>query len=74
MVQYTIKLIKPIIKGEATVVEVKKEAEIAYTNDIQKKLKNTVWAQGGCRSWYMSEDGWNSTLLPYVDPTSHHVQ
>lgn len=64
MVQYAIKLFKPIINGEATTVEVKKEAEIEYTQDIQEKLKGSVWSKGGCHSWYVREDGWNSTVLP----------
>lgn len=65
MVQYSLKMMKPILQGDATLVEVKKEAEIAYTKDIQEKLKCTVWHTGGCHSWYFREDGWNSTVLPY---------
>lgn len=64
MVNYTLKLVKPILKGDAHSVEVKKEAEIAWTADIQKSLKSTVWHTGGCQSWYKGEDGWNSTTYP----------
>ncbi|KAF2433927.1 FAD/NAD(P)-binding domain-containing protein [Tothia fuscella] len=65
MVKYALNFIKPILNGDATTVEVKKEAEIAYTTDIQKQLKNTVWMNGGCASWYYDKSGWNSTVLPY---------
>jgi cation diffusion facilitator CzcD-associated flavoprotein CzcO len=66
MVQYILKFIKPILRGDAKTVEVKHEAEVAYTQDIQKQLKNTVWMKGGCASWYYDKTGWNSTVLPYV--------
>jgi len=65
MIQYVLKFIKPVLKGDVSTVEVKKEAEIAYTADIQVKLKKTVWMSGGCGSWYYDKSGWNSTLLPY---------
>ncbi|KAF4632931.1 hypothetical protein G7Y89_g5190 [Cudoniella acicularis] len=57
--------IKPIIEGDATTVEVKKEAELKYTKDLQSALKKTVWNDPGCRSWYKTSDGWNSNTYPY---------
>lgn len=66
MVQYSLKFIKPILKGDVAVVDVKHEAEVAYTREIQTSLKNTVWMSGGCSSWYYTNDGWNSTGYPYV--------
>lgn len=63
-VEYALKFIKPILKGEVETVEVKKSAEVAYTTDLQKALQNTVWQQGGCFSWYKGADGWNSTVYP----------
>jgi cation diffusion facilitator CzcD-associated flavoprotein CzcO len=66
MVQYALNFIKPVLKGDARTVDVKKSAEVAYTEDIQAQLKKTVWMKGGCSSWYYDESGWNSTVLPYV--------
>lgn len=63
MVNYSLKFIKLILNGEATAVDVKHEAETAYTADLQKALKKTVWQSGGCTSWYI-HDGWNSTVYP----------
>ncbi|KAL5344337.1 hypothetical protein ACLOAV_010595 [Pseudogymnoascus australis] len=65
MVNYTMKLIEPILKGDALSVEVKKEAELAWTADIQKSLKKRIWNIGGCRNWYKGDDDWNSTTYPY---------
>jgi hypothetical protein len=65
MVNYATNFIKPILKGDIRTVEVKKEAEVAWTNDIQQQLKKTVFHTGGCNNWYVDKNGWNSTVLPY---------
>lgn len=65
MVNYSLKFIKLVLNGDARTVEVKKEAEIAYTTEMQEALKNTVW-RSGCSSWYYTKDGWNSTVYPYT--------
>ncbi|KAF2120597.1 monooxygenase [Lophiotrema nucula] len=66
MVNYSLKFIKLILNGEISTVDVKHEAEVAYTADLQKKLKDMIWMKGGCSSWYYTNDGWNSTLYPYT--------
>jgi hypothetical protein len=65
MVNYSLKFIKLLLDGEASTVDVKKEAEIAYTTEMQEALKDTVW-RSGCSSWYYTKDGWNSTVYPYT--------
>lgn len=66
MVNYSLKFIKLLLNGEASTVDVKHDAEVAYTNEIQRSLKDTVFMSGGCTSWYFTSDGWNSTVYPYV--------
>ncbi|KAI9767224.1 MAG: hypothetical protein M1840_005824 [Geoglossum simile] len=66
MINYSLKFIKPILKGDVSQVEVKREAEEEYTRDIHEQLKSKVWAIGGCNSWYKAESGWNSTVYPYT--------
>jgi cation diffusion facilitator CzcD-associated flavoprotein CzcO len=65
MVNYSLNFIRPILKGDADTVDVKHEAEVAYTDEMQKSLKKTVWMSGGCTSWYYTANGWNSTVYPY---------
>lgn len=65
MVNYSLNFIKMILNGEASTVDVKHEAETAYTREVQEALKDTVW-QSGCSSWYYTKDGWNSTVYPYT--------
>jgi cation diffusion facilitator CzcD-associated flavoprotein CzcO len=65
MVKYSLQFIKLILNGEAKTVDVRKEAEMAFTAEIQEALKDTVW-RSGCSSWYYTKDGWNSTVYPYT--------
>ncbi|KAL8983099.1 MAG: hypothetical protein Q9205_002562 [Flavoplaca limonia] len=61
---YIGRIIRPILSGEATVVEVKLDAETKWTQDVQSELQGTVFQNGGCRSWYQDADGVNSTMYP----------
>jgi cation diffusion facilitator CzcD-associated flavoprotein CzcO len=45
-------------------VEVREEFEDRYNDDIQARLRHTVWNEGGCKSWYVGPDGRNHTLWP----------
>ncbi len=70
MVEYSLKFIRKILKGDVKTFDVKKEKEIAWTQMIQESLKGTVWHSGGCHSWYKTASGWNATAYPYVSPSS----
>lgn len=65
-IRYILKLIRPILKGAVSEVEVKREAATKWTQEVQRDMKNTVFP--ACRSWYQDDDnqGWNSVLYPYV--------
>lgn len=45
-------------------VEVQPDVQQAYNRALQIRLRHTVWATGGCHSWYLSRDGSNRTLWP----------
>ncbi|OTA01868.1 hypothetical protein A9Z42_0021930 [Trichoderma parareesei] len=66
-VNYSLRLIEPILQGKATAVDVKLDAEKAYTSQVQTALQDTVWLSG-CNNWYnRSQDGTvrNATVYPY---------
>ena len=65
-------------------IEVREEAATASHADVQRRMKDTVWASGGCRSWYRAADGRIETLWPdftlnywrrtrQFDPAIYHV-
>lgn len=62
-VQYSLKLIKPILDGTVSTWEVKEEAEREWTEKVQNELKHTTFLSG-CSSWYTQANGWNSTTYP----------
>ena len=65
MVNYSLNFLRLLLHNEATTVDVKHDAEVRYTTEMQEALKNTVW-RSGCLSWYYTADGWNSTVYPYT--------
>ncbi|MBV8304859.1 MAG: 4-hydroxyacetophenone monooxygenase, partial [Acidimicrobiia bacterium] len=50
-------------RGTAT-VEVRQEPFEAYNDELQQKMRRTVWNAGGCASWYLDAEGRNTTLWP----------
>ena len=47
-----------------TALEPKADAQAAWTDDIQRRMRRTVWSTGGCASWYLDDHGRNTTLWP----------
>jgi hypothetical protein len=44
-------------------INVKSDRQESYSNEIQTKLKGSVW-NSGCNSWYINESGKNTTNWP----------
>lgn len=49
--------------GPGQVLEVRAEAEEAYTRELDEAATSTVWMTGGCSSWYRDENSGRLTLL-----------
>ncbi|KAL0935108.1 monooxygenase [Colletotrichum truncatum] len=65
--EYIIKaLIKPVLQGHFSVMDVKQAAETYHSNHVQKRLENMVWNEG-CANWNLNSAGRNTTN--YHDPT-----
>jgi cyclohexanone monooxygenase len=47
-----------------TSVEPRPRATRRWNSDLQRRMKRTVWTRGGCQSWYLDEQGRNTTLWP----------
>jgi len=45
-------------------LDVRRSAQDRYNAELQEQLDDTVWNQGGCRSWYRDANGRNFTLWP----------
>lgn len=69
-INHALRIIKPVLDGQVSAVDLKPEAETAYVGQIQKDLQESVWGAGGCRSWYVEESNgsgkrWNAMTYPY---------
>lgn len=74
-VNYTLKFVKGLIQGDVKTWEVTESAERAWTDRTQRELKNSLFNSGGCRNWYVTENGWNSSTYPrsQIDASIRHM-
>ncbi|EEH34998.2 monooxygenase [Paracoccidioides lutzii Pb01] len=64
-INYALRILKPILTGKATSVDIKQQAEKSYADKVQAALKETVFNAGGCQSWYIQKSKWNATIYPW---------
>jgi cation diffusion facilitator CzcD-associated flavoprotein CzcO len=61
---YIIDAIKTIKRKNLKSVEIRRDVEQRHNEWLQRRLAKTVWNTGGCRSWYLTADGKNTTAWP----------
>ncbi|MGN6606618.1 MAG: flavin-containing monooxygenase [Jatrophihabitans sp.] len=44
--------------------EIRRAAQQRFNDDLQQRMKRTIWSTGGCSSWYLDKHGRNTTLWP----------
>lgn len=62
-VRYISEAIQYMNKNKVKAIDVKPDVQKSYNEKIQKRLQNTIW-KSGCKSWYMTKSGKNTTLWP----------
>lgn len=62
-IEYTVRSVQKILGEDLKWLDVRPEVQAEYNRDIQKRLKKTNW-NSGCKSWYLTEDGFNATMYP----------
>jgi cyclohexanone monooxygenase len=63
-VEYVIDALRTMERADLASVDVRPEAQERHNEEIQERMVGTVWTAGGCKSWYLTEDGVNRTLWP----------
>jgi cation diffusion facilitator CzcD-associated flavoprotein CzcO len=63
-VGYVMGALRRMRREAIATLEVLPEAQEGWCRDIDRRMANTVWMRGGCSSWYLDENGRNSTLWP----------
>jgi hypothetical protein len=62
--EYLLRAIDAVLDADAASIEVRPEAEDAYTTTIHREMEKTVWHDGGCTSWYRSRSGRVIAMFP----------
>ncbi|KAM3529940.1 hypothetical protein MY4038_005157 [Beauveria bassiana] len=69
-INYSLRIIKPVLDGEAVSIDCLQDAEDRWDQRIQDGLKNTVWADGICNNWYSrnaeGKQARNSSTYPFT--------
>ena len=60
-IQYVLDAIRQMDHNGRKSVEVKEQAQSQYNARIHSKLSGSLW-HTGCQSWYVNENGKNTTL------------
>jgi cation diffusion facilitator CzcD-associated flavoprotein CzcO len=62
--RYVLEAIQQMERLGAGALDVRPEAHAAYNASVQRRMKGTVWTEGGCASWYIDANGLNTSLWP----------
>jgi cation diffusion facilitator CzcD-associated flavoprotein CzcO len=52
------------VLGGRAALDARPAAVDAWNHRVQERMKRTVWATGGCNSWYLDDNGVNTTVWP----------
>lgn len=64
-VHYITECLRLLKERRADYLQVRPVAQRSFNKEIQRNMKDTVWASG-CSSWYQQDDGKNTALWPYA--------
>ncbi len=60
---YAVRGITTILDNDLRYLDVREDVQRRYNERIQRRLTKTTW-MSGCRSWYLTKDGFNGSMYP----------
>jgi cation diffusion facilitator CzcD-associated flavoprotein CzcO len=63
-IAYAMGALRAMDERSAAALDARPEAQAAFNAALQRRMRGTVWTQGGCASWYLDAHGRNTTLWP----------
>ncbi|HEV7772086.1 MAG TPA: NAD(P)/FAD-dependent oxidoreductase [Conexibacter sp.] len=63
-VEFAIGALKRMERDGIASADVRPAVQDAFNEEVQRRLRGTVWNAGGCRSYYLDRNGRNSTIYP----------
>lgn len=64
-INYIMSTIRQARADRLSRIEVRADVQARYNQKVQKALQNTVWNTGGCSSYYLDKNGFNSIGFPW---------
>ncbi len=62
-IRYILQYLKTLRGRDNGYLDIKPEVQQRFNEELQRKFEGTTWTSG-CNSWYLNEDGKNTTLWP----------
>lgn len=63
-IQYISDCLRTMREQKLAAVDVKKEVQDRFNRKLHARMAKTIWATGGCKSWYQNSAGKNTALWP----------
>jgi len=63
-VQFAIEALRALERDGHASADVRPAVQEAFNEEVQRRLRGTVWNAGGCASYYLDRNGRNSTIFP----------
>lgn len=63
-IKHALGMMRHAHRAGRAIIEAKAEAQVRFSSWIDRQIKGTVWASGGCRSWYLGDSAHSSVLWP----------
>ncbi len=61
---YVLQALGHLRERDLETLEVTADSQRRWNDGIQRRMKGTVWLEGGCSSWYLDRNGLNTSLWP----------
>jgi cation diffusion facilitator CzcD-associated flavoprotein CzcO len=62
-IDYTVAAVELILERDVRALDVRADSQERFNRDLQRRLAGTTW-NSGCRSWYLTPDGFNAAMYP----------
>ena len=63
-VGFAIDVLRTLERDGHASADVRPAVQQAFNEEVQRRLRGTVWNSGGCHSYYLDRNGRNSTIFP----------
>ena len=63
-INYVLEALRTMERRGLATIEVSAQAHEEFARETQRRLRRSVWNAGGCRSWYLDEQGRNNVWWP----------